>query len=373
MADKDAHVLADAGRSCALDSARTPESRSSAASAGLVYVSDCAPGIRRRGRPGDFTYEREDGLPTSEADRRRIQALAVPPAWTDVWICVDAKGHLQATGRDARGRKQYRYHARWADVRDLTKYDRMVEFGEALPRIRARVDADLRTRGLRREKVLAAVVGLLDRTLIRVGNQEYARANDSLGLSTLRDENVRIEGANILLRFRGKAGKEHILSVADRRLAAAVRRTRDLPGHELFQYTDRRGVRHVVGSGDVNDYLRDAGDDDLSSKDFRTWGGTLSVARHLAVAPVPAGRGGAGERAVAEAVREAADLLGNTPAVCRRSYVHPGVLRLYADGRLRGLWEEADDAEPNLLSDDERRLLTVLRRLRTEGPIRATG
>jgi DNA topoisomerase-1 len=297
----------------------------------LRYVSDGAPGIRRVRRGRGFRYVGPDGAPVrDQATLARIRRLAIPPAWTDVWIAPDPAGHIQAVGRDAAGRKQYRYHARWREVRDRAKYDRLIDFARALPRIRARVAEDLARPGLSREKVLATVVRLLEATLIRVGNEEYARQNGSYGLTTLRSQHVTVEGGSLRFEFRGKAGKRHVVDVTDRRLAAVVRRCQELPGHELFQYLDADGVRQTVGSADVNDYLRAAGGADFTAKDFRTWSGTVLVARALGEATPPRGAK-SGKRRIAEAVAAAARRLGNTPTVCRTCYVHPEVVSAYLE------------------------------------------
>jgi DNA topoisomerase-1 len=255
----------------------------SARAAGLRYVTDRAPGISRRRSGKGFAYRAPDGRTLRDAAaRRRIQTLAVPPAWTDVWICPDPSGHLQATGRDARGRKQYRYHPQWREVRDETKFGRLVAFAEGLPALRRRVQEDLARPGLPREKVLAAVVRLLGTTLLRVGNEEYARANQSFGLTTLRDRHAAVEGATVRFCFRGKSGKEVRVDIQDRRLARVVKRCRELPGQELFQYVDDDGQQQSVGSGDVNAYLREVTGEELSAKDFRTWGGTVLALGALA-------------------------------------------------------------------------------------------
>ncbi|MBV8199675.1 MAG: DNA topoisomerase IB [Acidobacteria bacterium] len=327
----------------------------SARLAGLRYVTDEGPGIRRRRQGTGFSYRGPDGQALRDRQqRRRIAALAIPPAWTEVWICPLVNGHLQATGRDARGRKQYRYHPDWRAVRDETKFGRMIAFGEALPRLRDRIAGDLALPGLPREKVLAAVVRLLETTLIRVGNQEYARENRSFGLTTLRSRHVAIAGATLRFRFRGKSGKEHNIAVADRRLARVVRACRELPGHELFQYVDESGERQVVDSEDVNAYLRAATGEDFSAKDFRTWGGTvLALSALLAAGGGAAGgadgareaeggssaAGGAdaardAKRLVVEALEKVAAQLGNRPAICRKYYVHPAIIAAFLEGRL---------------------------------------
>ena len=308
--------------------------REAAREAHLRYVSDARPGIRREADAEGWRYLRQDGsLVSDEPTLKRIAALAIPPAWTNVWICPLANGHLQATGRDARGRKQYRYHARWRAVRDEAKYERTIAFGRALPRIRERVRRDLALPGLPREKVLAAIVDLMDRTSIRVGNEEYARANKSFGLTTLRDRHVRIDGSEIRFRFRGKSGKEHRISLRDRRLARIVQRCRDVPGYELFQYVDDAGEHHPVDAGDVNDYLREATGEEFTAKDFRTWNGTLAAALALEqfepfASPTEA------KSNVVRAIELVAAQLGNTVAVCRKCYVHPAVLDAYLAGEL---------------------------------------
>jgi DNA topoisomerase-1 len=305
-----------------------------ARAAGLRYVRDDRPGIRRVRRGGGFGYTDPDGRSvTDEETLGRIRALAIPPAWTDVWICPSPNGHLQATGRDAKGRKQYRYHPRWREVRDETKYDRMVAFGLALPRLRARVEADLARPGLPREKVLATVVRLLETTLVRVGNSEYARANGSFGLTTLRDRHVEVEGGTVRFAFRGKSGVRHRIDVRDRRLAQVVRRCRDLPGQELFQYVDDGGATRAVDSADVNEYLREAAGEEFTAKDFRTWAGTVLAARALEEFRAFDSEAQA-RRNVVAAVESVAKRLGNTPSVCRKCYVHPAVVDAYLDGTL---------------------------------------
>jgi DNA topoisomerase-1 len=311
-----------------------PDPVESARAAGLRYMSDEMPGIRRRRSGKGWTYLDPSGKPITDPEERvRINSLAIPPAWTDVWICPRANGHIQATGRDARGRKQYRYHPDWRAVRDETKFGRMIAFALALPAIRERVDRDLSLRGMPREKVLAAVVRLLETTLIRVGNDEYARANDSYGLTTLRADHVDVEGSTIHFRFRGKSGVQHDVGVRDRRLARIVERCQDLPGEELFEYLDEAGEPRRVSSEDVNDYLREITGQDFTAKDFRTWGGTvlaLFALRRMGTA------GGVTEskKNVVEAVKQVAKALRNRPATCRKFYIHPAVLEAYAAGEL---------------------------------------
>ncbi|MFL5778658.1 MAG: DNA topoisomerase IB [Chloroflexota bacterium] len=340
--------------------------RAEARDAGLRYTTDQDPGIARRHAGRGFSYRAPDG--SLIRDRKvlaRIRALAIPPAWTDVWICPTEDGHVQATGRDARGRKQHRYHPRFRDRRETTKFDRMIAFARALPAIRERCDRDLARSGLPREKVLAAVVRLLELTLIRVGNDEYARLNQSFGLTTLRDRHARIQGATIRFRFRGKAGKLHEVGLRDRRLAAVVRSCQELPGQELFQYVDDHGEVQDIASDDVNAYLREIAGDDFSAKDFRTWAGTVLAYRALrALRPADTERGV--RKNVVEAIRQTAGHLGNTPAVCRRSYVHPAVLDAYFDGRIGGaLVEAAEDQAappPEASAEEERDVVRLLAR-----------
>ena len=309
------------------------DSFASARAAGLRYVSDqTTAGFRRLGKPKRFRYVDPSGRRIADtAVLQRIYALAIPPAWKDVWICPRDDGHLQATGRDARGRKQYRYHARWRVMRDEVKYGRLVAFAAALPKIRARTHADLARSGLPREKVLAAAVQLLEKTLIRVGNDEYARQNSSIGLTTMRDSHAKVTGSTVRFEFRGKSGIRHAINLDDRRLAAIVKACRDLPGYELFQYVDDDGTRQVIDSSDVNAYLRGICGDDFTAKDFRTWSGTLLAARTLAAAAGFASQRAA-KRNIVNAIESVARTLGNTKTVCRKSYVHPAVIDAYMEG-----------------------------------------
>ncbi|HEX7225598.1 MAG TPA: DNA topoisomerase IB [Candidatus Limnocylindria bacterium] len=308
--------------------------QASAEEAGLRYVSDDGPGVSRRRAGKRYHYFDTSGdRITDEARVAWFDGLAIPPAWTDVWICPVKRGHLQATGRDARGRKVYRYHPRWREVRDEAKYGRLIEFARALPRIRRATDRHLRKRGLPREKVLALVVRLLEETLIRVGNDEYARENRSFGLATLRDRHVEVRGAEIRFSFRGKSGKEHDIGVRDRRLARLVKACQEIPGQDLFQYYDEDGRRVDVTSGDVNDYLREISGEDFTAKDFRTWAGTVAAAMALQEfleVDDDAGR----KQAVVRAIEDVAAQLGNTPTVCRACYVHPEVIDRYLDGTM---------------------------------------
>jgi DNA topoisomerase-1 len=342
------------------------EGRASAQAAGLRYSTDARPGITRRRAGRGFGYSRPDGTPVhDEVSLVRIRALAIPPAWTDVWICADPVGHLQATGRDAKGRKQYRYHARWRAGRDDAKFEGLIDFARVLPRIRKRCEADLARPGLSREKVLAAVVRLLETTLIRVGNDEYARLNRSFGLTTLRTRHATVTGTRVRFRFRGKSGRQHEVGLRDRRLASVVRRCQDLPGQELFQYLGDDGEPHDVASDDVNAYLREVSGADVTAKDFRTWAGTVLAFRALRALD-PGGDERAARRNVVEAVRFTSDRLGNTPAVARRSYVHPAVLEAYLEGSLgTALLEAAEEQrDPPTVADprEEAEVVALLRR-----------
>ncbi|MBA1245126.1 DNA topoisomerase IB [Pseudomonas japonica] len=302
----------------------------------LHYVDDSQPGIRRRKLRGKFAYFNPDGTRITDPEEiKRINALVIPPAYQDVWICPDARGHLQATGRDARGRKQYRYHARWRELRDENKYNRMLAFGKSLPRVRRQLEEHLATPGLSRNKVMAAVISLLDATLIRVGNSQYARDNQSYGLTTLLNEHVEVKGSAIAFQFRGKSGVEHQVSLKDKRLARIIKRCMDLPGQHLFQYLDDNGERHHISSHDVNDYLRGLHGSDFTAKDYRTWAGSalaLAMLRELHWQPEPDAK-----RHIVEMVKHVARQLGNTPAVCRRCYIHPAVLERFVLGELAAL------------------------------------
>ena len=301
---------------------------------GLSYVSSDQPGISRQPAKNGFRYFDPKGrLIRDQAVLRRIQSLVIPPMWKDVWICRDPRGHLQATGRDARNRKQYRYHPRYRAQRDATKYEKMILFGRRLPRIRRRVAHDVSLPGLPKEKVLATVVRLMDLAHVRVGNEEYARQNQSFGLTTMRDRHVRIRGSQLHFQFRGKSGKMHTIDLQDRRLAAVVKHCRDVPGYELFQYIDEEGGHRAVDSGMVNEYLREITGADITAKDFRTWHGSVHAAEHLCAA-CEASSETAAKRNIIAAVKAVAELLGNRPATCRKYYVHPAILELYAAGQL---------------------------------------
>ena len=345
----------------------------SARAAGLRYVDDSRPGLRRRRSGKTFVVLDAQGRRVRDLETlRRVRHLAIPPAWTEVWICPSPDGHLQATGRDARRRKQYRYHPRWRAVRDETKYARLLGFARALPALRARVDDDLGRPGLPREKVLATVVRLLETTFIRVGNEEYARHNKSFGLTTLRDDHVDVRGSTLRFHFRGKGGKRQEVGVTDRRVARVVRRCQELPGQELFQYLDDEGVVRTVDSADVNAYLREITGEDFTAKDFRTWAGTVLAALALQELRTFTSTTQA-KKNVLRAVEAVARQLGNTPAICRKCYVHPGVIDAYMDGAtlgaIRPQTERRMRAALNGLRPEEAGVLRLLRRrLRREAP-----
>jgi DNA topoisomerase-1 len=306
----------------------------SAKTAGLRYVTDSAPGITRKRSGRGFKYLDPDRKPLRDVETLdRIRSLVIPPAWTDVWICPWANGHLQSTGKDARGRKQYRYHPKWREVRDETKYERVVSFAQALPRIRKRVAKDLAKRGLPRERVMAAIVRLLETTLIRVGNDEYVRQNDSFGLTTMRDKHVAVNGSQIHFNFVGKGGKAHEIGLRDRRLAKIVANCQDLPGQELFQYRDDDGQVRDVGSSDVNEYIRAISGREFTAKDFRTWAGTALAAQALREFEDFDSQAAA-KRNITRAIERVAERLGNTKTVCRKCYVHPAVIDAYLDRSL---------------------------------------
>jgi len=359
----------------ALLAARLADSIESAKAGRLRYVTDNMPGIRRRKRGKGFVYITADGKIVRDADElQRFKSLAIPPAWRDVWICPLGHGHLQATGRDARGRKQHRYHPRWREVRDETKYERMLAFAKKLPAIRDKVAQDLALAGLPREKVLATVVRLLETSLIRVGNTEYARQNNSFGLATLRSRHVNVAGSSIRFEFRGKSGVQHALDLTDRRLARIIKQCQDLPGHELFQYIGEDGARYTIDSADVNDYLRQIAGEEFSTKDFRTWAGTVLAARALGEfhsgdekAPL--------KKNIVQAVEVVAKRLGNTKAVCRNCYIHPAVIDAYTDGSLfQLLTRRAKKARDSgdALATEEAAVLALLNRKLAIGNERRT-
>ncbi|MEY2487159.1 MAG: topoisomerase [Verrucomicrobiota bacterium] len=319
-----------------------------AADAGLRYVSDGSPGYTRKAKGDDFEYFDTQGKAISDEQRLlRIKRIAIPPAWTNVWICPSANGHIQATGCDARRRKQYRYHERWREARDESKYEKMLLFGEALPKIRKRVDQDLKLPGLQRNKILATIVQLLERTFIRVGNEEYARENKSFGLTTMQDRHVDVEGSKLRFRFRGKSGISHEVDVTDRRMARIISKLQDLPGQELFQYVDDEGGIRDITSQDVNGYLKEITGEEFTAKDFRTWAGTVLAA--IALNEVGAFETKKQAKAnIKTAISAVAKVLGNTPAICRKCYVHPAVLETYLDGTsIEGLKQKTEEALEN--------------------------
>ena len=332
---------------------------------GLRYVTDAAPGIRRRRAGRGFTYVDVNGTRVDDPEAlARIRTLAIPPAWTDVWICSMSNGHLQATGRDARGRKQYRYHDRWRQVRDEAKFEQLAEFGRALTPIRRGVQRDLLLDGLPREKVLATVVQLMDTEYARIGNLSYAKENESFGLTTLRDKHVDITRARVRFEFTGKSGKAQTFDVEDPRLIRIVKRCRDLPGYDLFQYVEDDGTRRTIGSGEVNDYLREVSDGEFTAKFFRTWAGTLVATKTLADMQPPKNER-SGKRNVVRAVEAVAARLGNTAAIARKSYIDPLVIDSYLEGRLTQEWErplpKRAPQHAAKLRSDEQRLLRLLK------------
>lgn len=343
----------------------------SARAAGLRYVHDDQPGISRKRAGKEWSYTLPHGKRlTDRRERQRINSLAIPPAYTDVWICPDPRGHIQATGRDARGRKQYRYHPKWREVRDETKYNRMIAFGEALPLIRERTDQDLRRHGLPREKVLAAVIRLLEVTLIRVGNEEYARTNDSFGLTTMHDDHVDVTSSGMRFHFRGKSGIEHAVQLSDRRLASIVGRCQDLPGQELFQYLDDDDQRHTIDSTDVNDYLREITGQEFTAKDFRTWAGTVLATRALQEYGEVDTEADA-KKNIVRAIEAVAARLGNTATICRKCYVHPMVLEAYSDGSMLETAKQRAEDElavslPELPPEEAAVLMLLQRRLQRD-------
>jgi DNA topoisomerase-1 len=355
----------------AVDVLDTKDSTSAARAAGLRYVHDGRAGIHREAVKDGFRYLDAHGAPVEdETTLARIKGLVIPPAWQDVWICAQANGHLQATGRDARGRKQYRYHPKWRTARDEVKYERMLKFGDALPAIRHEVDRALKLPGLPREKVLATIVYLLEATMMRVGNEEYARTNKSFGLTTLRNRHVKVDGSDVQFSFRGKSGVYHKVKVHDRRLAGIVKRTRDLPGQELFQYIDEDGETHSVDSSDVNDYLRNITGEEYTAKDFRTWSGTVLAALALQEFEKFDSETQA-KKNIVRAIESVAEKLGNTPTICRKCYVHPAVLDAYLEGApldvMRERTEEKLAEDLHALQPEEAAVLAMLQqRLRHE-------
>lgn len=332
-----------------LNGAIAEELVASAEEAGLQYVSDQRPGYTRKAKGKHFDYFDTEGKPVHDEQRLlRINRLAIPPAWIDVWICSSSNGHIQATGRDARGRKQYRYHERWREVRDGNKFDRLAQFAKALPNIRRRIAQDLKLAGLPQQKLLATIVRLLERTFIRIGNEEYARENKSFGLTTLKNRHVKVKGAPIRFRFRGKSRRQHEVDVTDRRVAKVIAKCQDLPGQDLFQYLEEGGEVRDVTSQDVNEYLRQITNEDFTAKDFRTWGGTVLAAIALSKQEVFQTKKQAKSN-IKTAICAVAELLGNTPAVCRKCYVHPIILEAYLNRtRIAGLNGTKALQPPNL-------------------------
>jgi DNA topoisomerase-1 len=343
----------------------SPEFVDSAQAAGLRYVTDAEPGIRRRRVGRGFSYVDPDGRVVREREHiRRFRSLMIPPAWNDVWICPMPEGHLQVTARDARGRKQYRYHPSFRAQRDRLKFEKMVELSDVLWKVRKRVERDIARAGLERRTVMATLVWLLDRTLIRVGSHELAKENDSFGLTTLRRRHVSIDGATLRFEFRGKSGVEHAVAVTDRRIARIVQRCRELPGRELFQYVDARGRRQIVYSDDVNLYLREITGRDVTAKDFRTWAGTMIAAEALReLGPAPSER--AAKQNVLRAIDRTAERLGNTRAVCRKYYIHPALIEAYMEGDVlpplpQRVWQERKPHGP-MLRQHEKEVLAFLK------------
>jgi DNA topoisomerase I len=353
-----------------MNSTTTDVNRASARLAHLRYVNPNEPGIRREKKGRGFAYRKEQGGKIADGHViDRIRKLGIPPAWQDVWICVDERGHIQAMGRDARGRKQYRYHSDWAKTRSNAKYDHLLTFARALPQIRARVNDDLGLRGLPRRKVVAAAVRLLDEAHIRVGNEEYTRANGSFGLTTLRDRHVTFSGPKVAIHFRGKAGKVQHVELTDRRLSNVMRRCHELPGQVLFQYVDDAGALHCISSGDVNDYLREVGKTEITAKDFRTWAATLEALRGLSHEP-PRSLKRDRKRDLMAALESAAALLGNTVTVCRKSYIHPMIVTRYLEGTLKVALPRKSRRATGM-TDAELGLLTLLMAMHAEKPRRS--
>ena len=341
--------------------ARDKDSRLVARDAQLRYMAGPQPGLRRKSWGTGFRYIDADGKPVNRADLKRIRELAIPPAWEHVWICAHPNGHLQATGRDARGRKQYIYHPQWHVVRNETKFHRMAEFGRALPRIRRRVARDLRLPGLPREKVIAAVLSLLEQTHIRIGNPEYADENKSFGLSTMRHRHVAVHGQQLQFRFRGKSGKFHQIDFTSQRLARIVKRCQDLPGYDLFQYLDDAGEICTMTSEDVNDYLRAIAGEEFSAKDFRTWAGTIQAAQILRCHDGDDNEDPT-ESGLLAAIDEVAAALGNTRTVCRKYYIHPDIMEAYLNGSLTQWFTDLSPRVTRGLSSEEAAVLQRLKR-----------
>jgi len=335
-----------------------------AEAAGLRYVTDEDPGFSRRAQAKGFTYLDKNGSKlTDERHINRIEALVIPPAWTDVWICPYSNGHIQATGRDQKGRKQYIYHAGWEAVRNTNKFNLMIRFGEALPLIRSRVEEDLRKHTLSREKVMAILVRLLEETLIRIGNHEYAKQNNSYGLTTLRNKHMEVEGSKVRFIFKGKSGKQWEVDIENKRLAKLIRQCQELPGQQLFQYLDDEGGRQTVESSDVNSYLKEIIEQDFTAKDFRTWGGTVRAARELYdLGPAEAEKDK--QKNIVRAIKKVSAALNNTPSVCRKYYIHPEIISAYMDNSLFDKMEKASKSQDNSrfgLNTEETAVLNILK------------
>jgi len=358
------HARARNGNGNGNGSKNVAEAMDAAEGAGLRYISDDRPGYTRKAKGDDFDWFDADGKPIRDEQRLlRLKRLGIPPAWANVWVCPAPNCHIQATGRDARGRKQYVYHERWREIRDENKYDRMIDFGKALPKIRRRVAKDIKLPGLPRNKVLATVVQLLERTFIRIGNEEYARENKSFGLTTMKDRHVEVKGSKLRFRFRGKSGRDHEVDVTDRRIAKIISKLQDLPGQDLFQYVDDDGEVGNVSSQDVNQYLREITGEDFSAKDFRTWAGTVLTAIALKAQDKFENKKQAKSN-ITTAIKAVSTILGNTPAICRKCYVHPAVLENYLDQKsiegLKQITEEALEREDVDLRSNEAAVLRFL-------------
>jgi DNA topoisomerase-1 len=342
-----------------------------AKAAGLRYVSDDRPGLRRKRNGKGFTYlDANSQIIRDKTVLQRIKSLVIPPAWTDVWICPQSNGHIQVTARDSKGRKQYRYHTRWREIRDETKYTRLLEFAKSLPKIRRRVNEDLKLSGMPREKILATIVRLLETTFIRIGNEAYARDNHSFGLTTLRTRHVDVSGTTLKFQFRGKSGKFHSITLSDPKLAKVIKRCQDLPGQELFQFIDEAGMNQTITSADVNQYLRDVSGQDFTAKDFRTWAGTVLAACALSEFEAVDSETEA-KKNVATAIQKVAERLGNTPAICRKCYIHPLIIQQFLNGDLpQNLPAGVTTAKQTIsLRKEEREVVKILEgNLNTQNP-----
>lgn len=344
----------------------------SAAWAGLRYTTDEKPGYTRKGAGKGFFFLDEKGERVTDKNTlERLKGLVIPPAWKDVWICKSPKGHLQVTGRDEKGRKQYIYHPDWQKARSLTKFGRMIEFGEQLPKLRERIQKDINSSKLNRRKVTALVLSLMDNALIRIGNRHYAKSNKSYGLTTLRDKHVKIDGSSIRFSFRGKKGVEHEVELEDKTMARLVKKCRDIPGYDLFQYYDENGERQTLESGDVNEYLREATEEDFTAKDFRTWGGTVRMVECLE-GVLEEKPDLTKDKSIKEAVKEVARGLGNTPSVCSKYYIHPEVVTLFREDKLLKYLKQhdAEESEQKYLSATEEHVLKMLKRVAREKKVK---